>query len=468
MKKIILLIFISLNVLNCISQDIQLETFATGFSSPINASHAGDSRLFVVEQQGVIKILNNDGSINANPFLDINPKVNDNGGERGLLGLAFHPNYSSNGYFYVNYINNSGDTVISRFTRSSVNLADPNSEFILMTIAQPFANHNAGDMHFGPDDNYLYIATGDGGSGGDPQNNAQDLNNLLGKILRIDVDNTTTNPNLNYAIPSDNPFVGNAGARDEIWSYGLRNPWRFSFDRLHGDLWIADVGQNSLEEINRALSSSLGGENYGWRCYEGNLTFNTSGCGSMSNYTFPVEEYAHGGNPFKCSITGGYRYRGNLEPSLQGLYFFADFCSNEIGYVEEISQGTFQLNFTNAFPGQGFSTFAEDNDGELYVIGLNTGTISRITDANLGVKQQNLNTITIFPNPANYSVFIHSDQRNIASIQIIDIQGKHIKSFSDISSYPIEVSVEDLDQGTYLIKMSSHNGQNTVNKLLVN
>ena len=337
-----------------------------------------------------------------------------------------------------------------------------------MTIAQPFSNHNAGDMHFGPNDGYLYIATGDGGSGGDPQNNAQNLNNLLGKILRIDVDNTTTNPNLNYAIPSDNPFVGITGARDEIWSYGLRNPWKFSFDQLNGDLWIADVGQNSFEEINRTLNSSTGGENYGWRCYEGNSTFNTSGCAPISNYTFPVAEYAHGGSPFKCSITGGYRYRGTLEPSLQGMYFFADFCSDEIGYVEETSTGTFQLNLTNAFAGQGFSTFAEDNDGELYIIGINTGTVSRITDANLGVEQQNLNTIKISPNPAKYAFFIHSNHNNIASIRIMDIQGKRIKSFSDISTYPIEILVEDLDRGTYLVEMSSDDDQSTVKKLLVN
>lgn len=468
MKHFILLLFVYFNVIVGLAQDIQLESFASGFTGPINAAHAGDSRLFVVEKQGVIKILNSDGSINATSFLDMSSIVNDTGGEQGLLGLAFHPNYSSNGFFYVNYINASGDTVISRFTRSTTGIADPNSELVLLTVDQPFANHNAGDMHFGPNDGYLYIATGDGGSGGDPQNKAQDLNSLLGKILRIDVDNTTTNPNLNYAIPTDNPFVGVTGTREEIWSYGLRNPWKFSFDTLNGEMWIADVGQNSIEEINRALNNSTGGENYGWRCYEGNSPFNTSGCGPITDYIFPVAEYAHGGSPFKCSITGGYRYRGSLEPTLQGLYFFADFCGDEIGYVEETSSNTFQLNFTNTFSGQGFSSFAEDNDGELYIIGLNSGEINKITDANLGIDEQNLNTIRMFPNPTSHIINIHLKDIQVKSIRIMDIQGKSIKILSNFSENKIEVSVEDLEKGIYLLEISSDNGQKTVKELLVN
>jgi len=468
MKNFIFLILICFNTSVVLSQDIQLQSFASGFTSPINASHAGDSRIFVVEQQGAIKILNSDGSTNATPFLDINSLVSDNGGEQGLLGLAFHPNYNSNGHFYVNYINNSGDTVVSRFTRSTTNLADPNSELILMTIAQPFSNHNAGDIHFGPNDDYLYIATGDGGSGGDPQNNAQNLNNLLGKILRIDVDNTTTNPNLNYAIPPDNPFVSNTGARDEIWSYGLRNPWKFSFDKLNGDMWIADVGQNSIEEINRTSSNSAGGENFGWRCYEGNSTFNTSGCGPTSDYVFPVAEYSHGGSPFKCSITGGYRYRGNLEPTLQGLYFFADFCSNEIGYVEETSPNVFQLNFENTFAGQSFSSFVEDVNGELYVIGLGSGTISKIIDANLSVGEQNFNEISLFPNPANQKINIDLGDISVNTIRIMNIQGKIMKTLNDFSNQNIQISVEDFEKGIYLLEMSFDNGQTTVKKLIVN
>ena len=240
------------------AQDIELEVFATGFSSPVNVKHAGDDRLFVVERAGVIKILNADGTVNSAPFLDINSRVINSGGEQGLLALAFHPNYTANGFFYVNYINNSGDTVISRFTRSSENAADPNSEVLLLTISQPFSNHNGGDMHFGPNDGYLYISTGDGGSAGDPVNYGQNTSSLLGKMLRIDVDGTSEG---NYGIPNDNPFVGNGAVLDEIWAIGLRNPWKWSFDRSNGDMWIADVGQSNKEEINRVPASSTGGEN---------------------------------------------------------------------------------------------------------------------------------------------------------------------------------------------------------------
>jgi hypothetical protein len=467
MKNTFLLSLIFLFTSIGLSQDIQIEEFASGFESPVNASHAGDSRLFVVEQRGIIKILNSDGSINATPFLNIDPIVSS-GGERGLLSVAFHPNYAVNGYFYVNYTNNSGDTVVSRFSRSTEDTADPNSELILLTIDQPFSNHNGGDMHFGPNDGYLYIATGDGGSGGDPLNKAQDLDSLLGKILRIDVDNTSADPDLNYAIPPDNPFIDDANAKDEIWSYGLRNPWKFSFDNLNGDLWIADVGQNNKEEINRALSSSPGGENYGWRCYEGNSTYNTSGCGSIDNYTFPVAEYSYGGNPFKCSITGGFRYRGSSQPTLEGLYFFTDFCSGQIGIVEETSADTFELSFANTFSGQGFASFAEDVNGELYIIGLSSGTISKIFDANLGIEDQDITEINLFPNPASEIVNIHFENNNINSIRIINIQGKCISTYSDFSDNNIEISVENFEKGIYLLELNTASGQRTVEKLIIN
>ena len=300
------------------AQNINLELYGSGFLNPVNVKHAGDDRLFVVERAGYIKILNNDGTINTLDFLDIDARVSDNGNEQGLLAMAFHPNYISNGFFYVNYINNSGDTVISRFTRSSPGLADPNSEVILLTIDQPFINHNGGDMHFGPNDGYLYFSIGDGGSGGDPGNRAQNLNLLLGKVLRIDVDGTS---NGNYGIPASNPFVGNPSALDEIWAYGLRNPWKFSFDRSNGDMWIADVGQTSREEINRVPASSTGGENYGWKCFEGNTVFSTmTECNTITHQP-PVAEYVYGGNPFRCAITGGYRYRGTIQTGLQDLYF---------------------------------------------------------------------------------------------------------------------------------------------------
>ncbi len=449
------------------SQDIELETFATGFSSPVNVKHAGDDRLFVVERAGVIKILNSNGNTNTTPYLDINSLVINTGGEQGLLAMAFHPNYSVNGFFYVNYINNSGDTVISRFTRNGVDTADSGSEVILMTISQPFINHNGGDMHFGPNDGYLYISTGDGGNAGDPGDRAQNLTLLLGKMLRIDVDGTS---NGNYGIPPDNPFVTNSAALDEIWSYGLRNPWRFSFDRSNGELWIADVGQSSREEINRVSATSPGGENYGWRCYEGNSTFNTTSCPAMNTLTFPVAEYTYGGSPFKCSITGGYRYRGTQQSSLNGLYFFADYCSDEIGVVRETSPDVFQLTIEDRFIGEGFSAFAEDINGELYTVGLDSGAISRIVDVLLSVEEETFKSVKMYPNPSDYILNFDATGSSIQinSIAFYNILGKNIKTVSGFTNQNISISTKNMASGIYLVEISDVNGNKDTRKLVVN
>ena len=449
------------------SQDIELETFATGFSSPVNVKHAGDDRLFVVERAGVIKILNSNGNTNATPYLDINSLVINTGGEQGLLAMAFHPNYSVNGFFYVNYINNSGDTVISRFTRNGVDTADSGSELVLMTIPQPFINHNGGDMHFGPNDGYLYISTGDGGNGGDPGDRAQNLTLLLGKMLRIDVDGTS---NGNYGIPPDNPFVTNSAVLDEIWSYGLRNPWKFSFDRSNGELWIADVGQSSREEINRVSATSPGGENYGWRCYEGNSTFNTTGCPPMNTLTFPVAEYTYGGSPFKCSITGGYRYRGTEQSSLNGLYFFADYCSDEIGVVRETSPDVFQLTIEDRFIGEGFSAFAEDSNGELYTVGLDSGTISRIVDVLLSVEEETFKSVKMYPNPSDYILNFDATGSSIQikTIAFYNILGKNIKTVSGFTNQNISISTKNMASGIYLVEISDVNGNKDTRKLVVN
>src|SRR5690606_21188454 len=232
------------------------------------------------------------------------------GGERGLLGLAFAPDYETSGRFYVNYTNPNGNTVIARYTVSENPNVANSTGTVLLTIEQPFSNHNGGSIHFGPD-GYLWIGMGDGGSAGDPNNNGQNKNSLLGKMLRIDVSGES------YTSPSDNPFVGTDGA-DEIWSYGLRNPWKFSFDRETGDVWIADVGQNAVEEINRQPSITEG-INYGWRCYEGNSPYQTSGCAAQETMTFPVATYNHPGG--RCSVTGGFVYRGENYPNLSGKYF---------------------------------------------------------------------------------------------------------------------------------------------------
>ncbi|WP_422105012.1 PQQ-dependent sugar dehydrogenase [Winogradskyella sp.] len=453
----------------CFCQDLELELFVSGLNRPVNIKHAGDDRLFVVEQNGTIRIATSAGTLEPFPFLDITGRVGDIGGigdERGLLGLAFHPDYATNGYFFVNYINNSGDTVISRFSRNTTNpsLADSTSELIILTYDQPFPNHNGGDLAFGAD-GYLYISSGDGGSGGDPQDNGQDLENLLGKILRIDVNNSSVSDP--YDIPADNPFVGNAAANDEIWAYGLRNPWKFSFDRLTNDIWIADVGQNEFEEINRA-SSTDAGLNYGWRCYEANSTFNTLDCPNANTLTFPVAEYSHfNDGDFKCSITGGYRYRGSTYPNFDGLYFFADYCSEEIGFLR-FESGNWNMTL------EGFSgdwvAFGEDISGELLVASI-SGSIFRLTDALLSVDENALSTLTIYPNPAED--ILHVDfSNNTTSIPmemtIYDIQGKSIKSLLKTNDAVQDINISDLKSGFYVLKITSEDGPQISKKLVIN
>jgi glucose/arabinose dehydrogenase len=297
------------------------------------------------------------------------------GGERGLLGLAFHPNYAANGFFYVNYTRQSdGATVIARYQRSAndPNIADPGSAVILLTVAQPFANHNGGQLRFGPD-GYLYIALGDGGSANDPGNRAQNLSTPLGKMLRIDVNNGSP-----YGIPPNNPFLndGNPDTLAEIWAYGLRHPWRFSFDRLTGDLFIADVGQSAREEINFQPAGTGAGANYGWRVMEGTLCTDLGGgpaCFDPS-FTVPVLEYDHG---LGCSVTGGHRYRGSVYPSLTGQFLYGDFCSGRIWGATQNANGTWTTTQL-LLSGFNISTFGEDAAGEVYVAAYNTGVIYRI------------------------------------------------------------------------------------------
>ncbi|HUF38717.1 MAG TPA: PQQ-dependent sugar dehydrogenase, partial [Anaerolineales bacterium] len=322
--------------------NISLENHATGFLGAVGLAHHDTNRLYVTERAGRIKIIQPLGTVIATPFLDIDDRVLSTGSEQGLLGLAFHPEYANNGYFYVYYTRNGtssqdGDLVISRFSvTADPDVADPDSELILLIIEHSqFSNHNGGNLEFGSD-GYLYIATGDGGSGGDPDDNGQRLTTLLGKMLRIDVDlgsggalppDNCSIDGANYEIPNSNPFVdGTGGDCDEIWAWGLRNPWRFAFDPLNGDLFIGDVGQSNWEEIDYQPASSPGGENYGWRCYEGNEPFNTTGCGPIGDYTFPIHVYPHSGTSH-CSVTGGEIYRGALYPELYGHYLYADYCS---------------------------------------------------------------------------------------------------------------------------------------------
>ncbi len=337
--------------------DIVLETLYTGASVPVGVFNCGDHRLFIVEQnQADIEIIDTTGQY-IGKFLDLSSLV-ATGGERGLLGLAFHPNYVANGFFFVNYTNTSGNTVIARYSVSSdANVADPSSASIVMTINQPYSNHNGGHIAFGPD-GFLYIGMGDGGSGGDPEARSQNPQTLLGKMLRINVDA------LPYSIPDTNPYFGQSDTLPEIWALGVRNPWKFSFDRSTGDMWMGDVGQNLWEEINFEPGSSAGGYNWGWRCYEGNATYNTSGCGGMSNYDFPVKVHAH--NEGFCSITGGVVYRGAAYPALDGMYFYSDFCDGDIfSLVPNGSGGFIGSNLVAA--GNSVVAFGEDAAGEVYI-----------------------------------------------------------------------------------------------------
>jgi glucose/arabinose dehydrogenase len=315
------------------------------------------------------------------PFLDIRSLVGS-GGEKGLLSVAFHPQYAQNGFFYVNYTDRASSfhTDIARYSVSATdpNRADPASARILLEINQPFANHNGGQLQFGPD-GFLYIGMGDGGSGGDPGNRAQNTSELLGKMLRIDVNASP------YAVPPSNPFIGRSGFRPEIWALGLRNPWRFSFDRSTGDLWIADVGQGSFEEIDYQPATSIGGENYGWRRMEGTHCFNPSSNCTDGALVLPVVQYDHSGGA--CSVTGGYVYRGARYPRLVGMYIYGDYCNGVIwGATRRTDGSVVSTVLTDA--GFLISTFGEDANGEIYVADHGNGRIHHVTDTSAPPKRR--------------------------------------------------------------------------------
>ena len=340
---------------------------AKGFTQPLDIQNAGDgsNRLFVVERSVTIRIFEN-GLVLDEPFLDVSKKVRTNGSEQGLLGLAFHPNYAENGRFFVNYTDVNGNTVVAGYLVSgNANQADAKSETVLLHIAQPYGNHNGGGVAFGPD-GFLYIGLGDGGSADDPHGHGQNLNTHLGSILRIDVDGGET-----YVVPADNPFVKEDGL-PEIWAYGLRNPWRFSFDTLTGDLYIADVGQNEWEEIDYLPAGAAGGANFGWNFKEGTHIFVLEPPESLGVID-PVAEYNHDEG---CSVTGGNVYRGDEFPEWQGVYFYADFCSGQMwGLLNVDGEWQSQSLF---FTGAMLSSFGLGEDGTLYYADYNTNTLYRL------------------------------------------------------------------------------------------
>lgn len=382
MKRILLFVTaFFFNSQNGFSQSVTLEEHAVGFNWLIGFEHApGDDRIYAFQKDGFIKIVNTDGSVDGTPFLDISDQENNMfNNEHGLVGLAFHPDYQSNGYCFVFYNEvGTGDVKVVRYERSAgdPDQLDKSTETLLLTWPHPIPNHVGGCLKFGHD-GYLYIASGDGSTGGDPEGNAQNLQSYLGKILRIDVDNGTP-----YSIPPDNPFASNSDALPEIYAYGLRNPWRFSFDEMTGDLWITDVGQDEREEIDFQAFGTAGGQNYGWNCKEGTLTYDDTACDDNAIYTNPLFEYQHELAAGDCSISGGVVYRGTEFADLYGKYIYTDFCSGRIwalskdGDVVEsnIEMGDFVQN--------DFTILDQNEKGELFVAGFFSNKIYKVVSEN--------------------------------------------------------------------------------------
>ncbi|MCK5032328.1 MAG: PQQ-dependent sugar dehydrogenase [Calditrichia bacterium] len=436
--------------------DLEIAFPNLSFTRPVDLRHAGDNsnRLFVIEQRGIISVFSNNLAVtDKSIFLNIENKVRDNGNEEGLLGLAFHPNYENNGYFFVDYTaSNPRRTVISRYKVSTMNpdSALVDSEFVLLEINQPYSNHNGGQIAFGPD-GYLYIAMGDGGSGGDPLNNGQDLTTLLGSILRIDVN--SQQDTLKYAIPADNPFVGNfSGFREEIFAFGLRNPWRFSFDSISGKLWIADVGQNIYEEIDIIES----GKNYGWRVMEGyHCYFPPSGCDTIG-LTMPIWEYDHGEGQ---SVTGGYVYRGNEVPQLYGKYIYADYVSGKIWSIDYDGINPVSNNLlldTSLL----IASFGVDQNNEQYICSFD-GKIYKIISLLSGNTSPDQESIPRefqlgqnYPNPFNSNTIIpfYIGKKSNVEISIYNSLGKHVDTLIN----------KIYDPGQYTIEWNGKNNQNSV------
>ncbi len=407
----------------------------SGLDQPVRlVAPDGDPRLFVVQRNGLIRVFDQSGA-EQDTLLDIRPQTTT-GSERGLLGLAFPSDHTSTGRFYINFTDLQGDTRVARYQllNGDPDRADPASEEILLTVDQPFSNHNGGHIEFGPD-GMLYVGLGDGGSGGDPQNRAQNDQDLLGKMLRLDV-----SPATGYAIPADNPFIGQ-GPRDEIWAKGLRNPWCFSFDGTTGDLYIADVGQEIHEEINVQKSTSNGGENYGWRLMEGSACYNPATDCDDGSLTLPISSYRHGGQPYRCSISGGYVYRGSNLPSLAGQYFYADYCSNQIWSLTWTNGiATPAVDRTAEFTPDGgygsIAAFGQDGLGELYILDLTRGRAFRLVSSGSDVPETRRRPYLNqnFPNPFNprteivYSVY---GGESPVSLRIYDLAGRLVRQLVD-------------------------------------
>lgn len=465
MKKVILAIAVLFSSLNLYTQVSYVNAFPNlSFSAPVFLTHAYDAtnRIFIVQQNGLLKVFPNDSTASSSQtFLDITNKVLS-GGERGLLGLAFHPNYENNRYFFVYYTRQGdGALVISRFTTQAgnPNKADSLSEYIINTVLHPtYTNHNGGCLMFGLD-GFLYMGHGDGGSGGDPNNNAQNPNALLGKILRLNID--TAYGGNNYGIPPGNMFPGGVGGRAEIFCMGMRNPWRFSQDPVTGTIYCGDVGQDAWEEVDTLAA----GKNYGWRCYEGNHPYNTSGCGPITNYTFPIAEYQNVSTDI--SITGGYVYRGSRVPWLVGRYVYADYGSRKTWKLL-LQGGVVSENTQIGVGPSGILSFGVDQNNELYVCCAN-GTIYKFLNTLIGVNG-NSNEIPEgfsleqnYPNPFNPTTVIRYTLpiNSFVNIKVFDVTGKEvvdlINETRSAGNYSVEWNAENFPSGVYFYKLSAEN-----------
>lgn len=437
MTRYAFLVLLTLTALPAAAQ-VGSQQVITGLDRPLRlVSPPDDPRLFVVERPGTIRVYNQNGTF-RDLCLDIRSLVSIDS-ERGLLGLAFPPDHATTGRFYVSYTDQGGDSRVVRYTMGAdPDRADPASAQLILQVSQPQANHNGGHLEFGPD-GMLYLGFGDGGGSGDPGNNAQNDQVLLGKMLRLDVSGTGPG----YAIPADNPFVG-LPPRDEIWAKGLRNPWCWSFDSLTGDLYIADVGQGDLEEVDVQPAGSDGGENYGWRLMEGSACFIPStGC-FQPGLTLPVHEYSHGGTPFRCSITGGYVYRGAAIPQLAGRYFFADFCSAQVWSLTWTpGQGASDVReWTDLIePAGGFGSiagFGQDGLGELYVLDYDGGSVHRLVPTvssvpDLLAPQLAQNVPNPF-NPATSITFTAEPAGGPVRLAVYDVAGRLVRVLADGAS----------------------------------
>ena len=476
MKQTLLVAFIAIFTFGH-TQNIILEEFGPTFFYPTNIGNAGDSRMFVSEQGGYIYIVRSNGTVPSTPFLDIESKVADDyqsNWEAGLLGFAFHPNYSSNGYVYVYYTKDNEDAVLARFTISSdPDVLDASSELIIMDMPHPYDAHYGGNLAFGPD-GYLYISKGDGGtSAGDPDNRAQSLDEWHGKMLRIDVDNP--DPGKNYGIPPGNPYAtdGDPNTLPEIWSFGLRNPAKFSFDGATGDLWIGDVGQWDYEDIHFAAAGTSG-HNFGWRCYEGVSDFNTAGCPPLAATDVPLHVYGHNTEPdgvFRCAVAGGYVHRGSVNTNLNGIYFFGDWCSGDIMMLTY--NGSSWVRTKHNKSGARWVAFGEDTDGELYALTnpLGNGRMYKIKQDTLTADEKIWDgEFTIVPNPAEKSEITlnFSKAVDIKNISVYNLHGQKIRGINvNRTLQDFTLDFKGVSSGIYLIEAISNSGEKTQNKLII-